>query len=615
MCPRDVPRGAIRSEHFAHNDQCLYGSLMSMRRLVSWSVVSGHCFLAGLAVAQTGVPKTLGGLWAFEAVLGPAARGPVVLRQLVGGYSAQVGGFEAAGSRRGYSIRFELTGHQGAFRGTFRGSSAAVEGFWVQPSGLVSGVPYASPLTLLRIAPGVWRGELAPLADRYDLYLSIARDSGGWYAAFRNPQRNDRGGSSRFLIRARGDSIRFIGSADSTRTILARYDSTRGVISVAWDAIGLTLEMTRRDSAAGAGYFARLATTGYVYRAPAPQSDGWRSSAARETGMDEQALTNLVRRLTSVDPSIPSAPLIHSISIAHHGRLVLDEYFFGFDADRTHDLRSGGKTFASVLAGAVRARGVTLDLDAPVLPLFRSSGPVANPDARKSRITLRHLMTMTSGLACDENDDASPGNEGTMQSQSAQADWYKFTLDLPMAHDPGTNYAYCSAGANLIGGVLGATTHRWLPELFDDLVARPLGIRRYYTNLTPTGEMYFGGGTRMRPRDFLKFGQLYLDGGVWNGQRIVPADWVRQSTTAYPSGLANADGLNWHLYQLKSGDRTYREYEANGNGGQFLIVVPELDLAVVFTAGNYGMYGVWRKFRDEIVPQMILPAVVRGTSR
>jgi CubicO group peptidase (beta-lactamase class C family) len=134
-------------------------------------------------------------------------------------------------------------------------------------------------------------------------------------------------------------------------------------------------------------------------------------------------------------------------------------------------------------------------------------------------------------------------------------------------------------------------------------------------NLTPTGEMYFGGGTRMRPRDLLKFGQLYLDGGVWNGQRIVTADWVRQSTTAYPPGLANADGLNWHLYQLRSANHTYREYEANGNGGQFLIVVPELDIAIVFTAGNYGMYGVWRKFRDEIVPQMILPAVVRGTTR
>jgi CubicO group peptidase (beta-lactamase class C family) len=223
--------------------------------------------------------------------------------------------------------------------------------------------------------------------------------------------------------------------------------------------------------------------------------------------MDEQALTNLVRRFTSVDPSTPGAPLVHSISIAHRGRLVLDEYFFGFDAGRTHDLRSGEKTFASVLAGALRARGVVLDLDAPVLPLFRSSGPVANPDPRKARITLRHLMTMTSGLACDENVDASPGNEGTMQSQSAQPDWYKFTLNLPVAHEPGTSYAYCSAGANLIGGVLQATTHRWLPELFDDLVARPLSIKHYYMNLTPTEEMYFGGGTRMRPRDLLKFGQ------------------------------------------------------------------------------------------------------------
>jgi CubicO group peptidase (beta-lactamase class C family) len=289
---------------------------------------------------------------------------------------------------------------------------------------------------------------------------------------------------------------------------------------------------------------------------------------------------------------------------------VLEEYFAGHDRERLHDLRSGSKTFASVLAGAARLHGAPIELDAPVARRFARYQPLANPDLRKNRITLRHLMTMSTGLACDENDNDSPGSEGRMQGQAAQPDWYRFALDLPMAAAPGERYAYCSAGVNLVGGVIGSATGEWLPSLFDRLVARPLQIRRYAMNLTPTGEGYFGGGMRMRPRDYLKFGQLYLDGGRWNGRRVVSRAWVDESTRRQiEAGNGSADGLNWHLYTLASGGRAWREYEANGNGGQLLVVLPELDLVVVFTAGNYNSYGVWRKFRDEWVPQAIIPAV------
>src|SRR5512140_3329643 len=105
------------------------------------------------------------------------------------------------------------------------------------------------------------------------------------------------------------------------------------------------------------------------------------------------------------------------------------------------------------------------------------------------------------GLACDDNDDASPGNEGAMQSQSAQPDWYRYTLDLPLANAPGEHYAYCSAGTNLAGGVLAQVSGAWLPALFDTLVAQPLKLGRYYVNLMPTGQAYSGGGMHLRPRD------------------------------------------------------------------------------------------------------------------
>lgn len=160
-------------------------------------------------------------------------------------------------------------------------------------------------------------------------------------------------------------------------------------------------------------------------------------------------------------------------------------------------------------------------------------------------------------------------------------------------------------------------TGNWLPHFFDEHVAAPLQISHYAINLTPTGDAYGGGGIQMRPRDLLKFGQAFLDGGVWNGRRLVSEDWVKRSTAhqiAVPNGTPNAgsDGYGWHRHTLHADGRNYQEYEANGNGGQFLIVIPELQLTVVFTAGNYLQYGIWRKFRDELVPQYVIPAIGKG---
>ena len=143
----------------------------------------------------------------------------------------------------------------------------------------------------------------------------------------------------------------------------------------------------------------------------------------------------------------------------------------------------------------------------------------------------------------------------------------------------------------------------------------------------PTDEGYLGGGARLRPRDLLKVGQAYLDGGVWRGKRIVDSSWVRLSTSPHmeispattgldPKQFANfyipgVDGYAWHLSELRSEERTYRAYLASGNGGQLLIVVPELELAVVFTAGNYRQFGIWGRFVSEIVPREIIPAIRR----
>ncbi len=397
-------------------------------------------------------------------------------------------------------------------------------------------------------------------------------------------------------------------------------------IRIAWPELGHDVELTRRSPTEAASFFPRPpGEPAYAYRRPEEIGDGWRTAPAGETGIDEAALTRMIQDIIDSDPAARPPMLIHSMLVAHRGRLVLEEYFFGHDRETPHDTRSAGKTFSSVMLGAAMMEGAPISPETRIYPLLAARGPFANPDPRKDRISLAHLMTHSAGLACNDNDDASPGNENTMQSQDAQPDWWKHTLDLPMAFDPGVRYAYCSANINLVGGALTTATRTWLPEYFARTVAEPLQFGRWHWNLMPTGEGYIGGGAWLRPRDLLKIGQAFLDGGVWNGRRIVPADWVTASTaprmeispatTGYSAEEfgnyygAGADALAWHMSPLTVGGRTVAGYAATGNGGQVLLVIPEYELAVVFTGGNYRQGGVWGRWGQQIVGDRIIPAI------
>jgi CubicO group peptidase (beta-lactamase class C family) len=281
--------------------------------------------------------------------------------------------------------------------------------------------------------------------------------------------------------------------------------------------------------------------------------------------------------------------------------LVLDEYFRGFGPDDLHDLRSASKAFTSILFGVAMASRPSLSDSTRVADALPGN-------AIDRRMTVGHLLSHTSGLACDDNDDDSPGLEDRMQAEST--DWYGHTLALSQLHAPGDHYAYCSGGINLVGAIIAKSTGMWLPAFFDRALARPLGITEWAMNLMPSGEGYSGGGVHLRPRDLLKVGELYRGGGVWKGRQVVSREWVGRSTSHHvdlPDG--SADGLGWHRHLLRVGDRSYQTYEASGNGGQFLIVVPELELTIAVTAGNYGQYLIWRKIRQELVPRWILGAV------
>ncbi len=571
-----------------------------------------------------GSTDDLAGLWGTEQVVAPMVRGPLVIDGRNPEWSASIGGYSVPVRRAGDTVAFVLPGGAGEFRGMklARGSTA-IRGHSIQPGTYGPyGRRYASPVELEESGREIFSGTVVPLEPVISFYVSISRSDDGTLAAFiRNPEANFFAGRS-YGVTLAGDSV-FLTHPEFPETGWYDRSSDRLFIPLLFNYPPLIF--TRRDSSSAPGFYPRAAGAAgpYRYQPPIYREDGWRTGTLQDASIDVGAIETFVGMIIDAVPS-PDNPLnIQSLLIARHGELVLEEYFYGFHRDRTHDMRSASKTIAPMLVGIARDRGEPIGPDTPVVSLFPEYRPLANPDGRKDRITVEDLMNMAGGLAIDDGDPSSPGNEGTLQEQPG--DWYRYTLDLPMVADPGGDRpVYGSANTNLVGGALRNATGRWLPELFDEYLARPLGITTYQMNLMPDGEAYAGGGLYLRPRDQLKLGRLYLDGGLWygesvvNGERVVSTGWVERSLARRGDlkprmdiDTAHGYGYAWHFRSCTVGGRTFPYYWAGGNGGQLVIVVPDLDLVVGFTGGDYTQYRKYLRWEVDLLPRYIIPAVLR----
>ena len=604
-------------------------------------VAANACLFSMLVLAagraQATGAESVAGLWAYETSFPIGLAGELTVTHRGSTWQGSISGAAAEATAGNNEIRIAFPNEGGTFRGYLAHDGNLLRGYWARreitddpryPEG--AGQAYAMPLALRPAGADRWTATVTPLPDPFTLYLNIFRDeTGALKAALRNPEMHHHGPAMQLFATLDGDHLRLgkaatPGDDDLTATVSSNPER----IDLRWDPLKRTISLTRATPAQAALFTARPRTeSAYVYRKPQDRHDGWHTARAGDLGVNEAALARAVQRIIDIDPSAPRAWLIHSMAIAYKGKLILDEYFYNQGPDIPHDMRSASKTFSAVILGAAMQEGAKISPETKLYEVMAPLGPFNNPDPRKDRITLAHVMTHTTGLACDDNAESpSTGGEDVMQTQRAQPNWWKFTLDLPIVHEPGERYAYCSGGISLAGGALTYATGEWLPELFDRTIAQPLQFGSYYWNLQPTGEGYVGGGAFVRTRDFLKIGQAYLDGGVWNGRRIASEAWVKdaiarhahiseQTTGVTGDAFRQAyydedEGYAWHHISVKSGDKTYRAYHGNGNGGQLLLVVPEFDLVAMFTAGNYRQ-GLWNRERDDIVGEMIIPALGR----
>jgi len=517
-------------------------------------------------------------------------------------------------------ISVVLPSNAGEFHGWLRGQK--IIGHWIQPPSEVNKNSYATPVELTQASHNLWHGQLNPLPATLSFWMSIQRaQDGSLTAVIRNPEFNLFRRNT-YQVEVHGDTLVFTDAKNPNEKFEGKLKTSgekKFLTDIQLPGMSRSTAFLSVKHDEALGFIPQLeGCDPFLYAKPKDEDDGWTTAPLTDAGLDEKPIAELIGKICHTDPIKNPFP-IHSLLIARHGRLVLEEYFYGFKGE-PHTMRSASKTFAPLLVGIAREKGAKIDINTPVYSQFPEYKEFANSDPRKSKISVRDLMTMTSGLACDDNDENSPGNEDVMQEQTAQPDWYKYTLDLPMTRDPGGNEAvYCSAGINLLGGIVRNATHTWLPEFFYENVAKPLQIKTYHWNLMSNGEGYAGGGLYLRPRDQLKLGQLYLNGGVWNGKRVVSKEWVeestsRQSTFGKTLGADHDYGYGWHLLHFEVGDRSYRAFVAGGNGGQIAMVIPDLDMVVGFTGGAYGEFAKWYKWQTEVVPQFIIPAV-RSTGK
>ncbi len=317
-------------------------------------------------------------------------------------------------------------------------------------------------------------------------------------------------------------------------------------------------------------------------------SNDWRTSAPAQQGIDAALLEKMDSHVRT------SLPHVRSILIARHGRLVFEKYYNGGYPDELQNIQSMTKSVTSGLVGMAIQQG-GLALDQKVLDFFPEIHSPRDPRVRE--ITVRHLLTMSSGIRegppqWDKNDDT-PAVSALMQ---------------PLDADPGATFIYSGYASHILATVISRATHKSFRDFADASLVRPLGISKITWYKDNSGMELGCGSSLWKARDLLKFGQLYLDKGRWQGTQLIPKWFVEESGKTHLTGDFFGTPISYGYLWFTDTVSGYRTYHAKGYGGQYLLVAPDLDLIMLCTSD-------WRQpeypEHYALVKDFVIPAVVR----
>ena len=308
--------------------------------------------------------------------------------------------------------------------------------------------------------------------------------------------------------------------------------------------------------------------------------------APEEEGLDSRALSQALEHSQRLDLHL------HSLLIMRRGRLVLDVRLFPFARGQVHGVASVTKSVTATLVGIALRLGYLKRVEQRLLDLLPGR-TVAFRDSLKEAITLKDLLTMSSGLAC-----VNQPTEVTLYDMRASPDWIQFALDLPMSDRPGARFVYHSAASHLLSAVVQEATGQSLLDFGRKHLFGPLGFGKVMWAPDPQGYSRGWGHLYLLPEDMAKLGLLYLNDGVWAGERLLPERWVAAATRKQVSALPQEDGYGYLWWIPSTGG-----YQAAGIGGQSVVVRPDLQLVVVTTgSGRSALTKEW--VRNAIVPSV-----------
>ena len=364
----------------------------------------------------------------------------------------------------------------------------------------------------------------------------------------------------------------------------------------------------------------------YVIVPPENINDGLEVGSLREVNIDEGIIAKAVDRIR-----LGKYKEVHFILIFKDNKLVLEEYFEGhkykwdapyycgewikWDRSTKHQIMSCTKSLTSACINIAIESGFIKSVNQSIFDFLPDHQQFNS--GQKKNITIEHLLTMTSGLEWDEwhAPHATAANDIDRLYIECSDDPLACVLGKPLIHTPGESFTYNGGGMITLGEVLKNATGMDIVEFSKKFLFAPLGIDSIQWDRFPKGEVETAGGLHLKPRDMLKIGVMYLNKGVWNGERIISADWVAKSSEIYRnnSGIKlpiedsgkNGYGYTWWISKVGSGRNKTTMYRANGWGGQVIMVFPQLEMVVVFTGGNYTV----KSKLFEIIEKYVLPSI------
>ncbi|WP_460970746.1 serine hydrolase domain-containing protein [Spirosoma migulaei] len=300
---------------------------------------------------------------------------------------------------------------------------------------------------------------------------------------------------------------------------------------------------------------------------------------------------------------------ITSVVVLKNGKLLMEEYFNGANRQTLHDVRSVGKSFASTVAGIAIGEDYLMSEQQGLKDFYRLND-FAHYSPQKDNTTLKELLTMSSVFEGDDDRRASAGNEENMYPT---ANWVKFALDLPVdSVRKAGEWHYFTAGVVVLGDILDKQVPGGLERYADQKLFGPLGITAYKWQYTPQKVANTAGGIRMNALDFAKYGQLYKNGGAWQGQQLIPKVWIDKTFTRHKAIPGRPGEYYGYLFWNRTyhvNDKLLETYYCAGNGGNKIYIFKDQPLVVVVTATAFGTSYAHTQV-DKMMEEYILPATL-----